>query len=130
MRSTSFYTVLLLICALTLAPLLPAFAQASSWHAAATAPTGDQLHSVLAGDHAHHVQAQPSQPDDRADRSCLQHDSCAGVCCATCAHCFLAALEHAMLPVSLRGLVFTAALPTDHALLVPALLERPPRLLA
>lgn len=124
MRPTSLHTVLLLICALALAPLSPAFAQgpASGQQDAAACASAH----TMAGMHVHHAQTDESAD---ADTGCAQHDACGGACCAQCAHCFMAVAGTPI--IGLAGVsVFTAARMTGRSLLIPGLLERPPRLLA
>jgi hypothetical protein len=125
MQSISFHTVLLLICALVLAPLSPAFAQASA-SAQHEASTCAPVHATIADAHSHHADA---DGPTNADSDCGQHDACAGACCAQCAHCFVAAMgTHTTEPAGLA--VFSATRPTGRSRLVSDLLERPPRLLA
>ncbi len=125
MRPTSFHTVLMLICALTLAPLLPAFAQASAFaqNAASACAVPD---ASMADTHMHHTQA--DEPVN-ADSGCAQNDACGGACCAQCAHCFMAATGTDITGPA-GASVFTAARLTGRSLLIPDLLERPPRLLS
>jgi hypothetical protein len=125
MRPTSFHAVLLLICALTLAPMVPAFAQA-----AIAAQSGSQAceppHAAAADTHIHHTQA--DEPAN-ADSDCAQHDVCGGACCSQCAHCFV--VPTAMSSAGPAAVsVYAAARVRDRSLLTPDLLERPPRLFA
>ncbi len=120
MRPLHFSTVLLLICALTLAPLLPAFPASLT----VDAPTCAPAQGAMTDAHAHHGQVDETP---NAEGGCMQQDACDGACCTQCAHCFLA-IGSTEIAGPGRMSVFAATRLTGRSLLIPALLERPPRL--
>lgn len=107
---------LLLALAVVFAPVASAFAfAAKAGHAQAV--------------HASHDCDQRADGSGQADRhpsTCTQHDSCAGQCCACCAHCF-GAMSLFQPAYIYSHPVQTPVLSQLHSLVLITSLDRPPR---
>ena len=93
---------------------------------AAVAASGERHvgHAVYGGDHG----ADGSARCDQNMKTCAQHDSCVGQCCACCAHCFGAVFFALPLYVHAHP-VQTPVLSQLHSFVLIASRDRPPRIL-
>lgn len=87
-----------------------------------------ETHAVrVARDDGGGVEAPPQAGHD--SKTCTQHDSCVGQCCACCAHCVSAVFLAPPVPVHARA-VQTPASSQLHPFFLIASPDRPPRLIS
>jgi hypothetical protein len=109
---------LLLVLAIMIAPVLPAFGMALAKSDAVSAAHDGQAHDM-----SQHATGADTLPD------CTQHHDCHGQCCAFCAQCFTAVL-FVQPDYIFSHPVQTPALSQLHSFVLVTSLDRPPRFLS